>query len=500
MRRFQTRVLLPVVAVSACLVVLCALTAASLFAQQSAITGVLRENVSSRRAAAELRGTLNVLVELEHRHVENVDDLNAQAQASIRSVRQFADQWEERRLAEQLEAGFAAYLKRWEAIRQTLPVRDPRYDGVWMTAGSLAEADARVRHDAAVAEAVRLLETEVLLPCRDYEVYNDRRVEDSTAGLELTLGQLAWGMAGIGLLGATAGVVLGYGLARVVRRSIRGIQVRLRDAAGQLGAAADVTLTEDGDFGGLHDAIDQLSARIADVVERLQQREREVRRAEQLASLGQLAAGVAHEIRNPLTSIKMLVQSGQDGETLTGEDLRVIEAEVRRMEGSLRTFLDFARPAKAERRPTELVGAVRGAFDLLRPRAERQGVGLVLRADGPVTVPADPSQLHQVLVNLGLNALDVMPGGGTLTVVVRPTPGGAEAAVSDTGPGVRADVLPRLFQPFVSGKDTGLGLGLVIAKRIAEDHGGTLTGGNAPGGGARFVLTLSAHTDGGGHA
>lgn len=479
MRRFQTRVLLPVVGVSASLVVLCAVTAASLFAQQSAITGVLRENVSSRRAAAELRGTLNVLVELEHRQVENVDDLNAQARESIRDVRRFADQAEERALADRLEVGFRTYLDKWQATRPGDP-----------------------KHAAAVAEAGRLLEAEVLLPCRDFEAYNDRRVEDSTAGLERTLGQLAWGMAGIGLLGGTAGVVLGYGLARAVRRSIRGIQVRIRDAAGRLGPeeAADVTVTDTGDFGGLHADIDQLTARIGDVVDRLQQREREVRRAEQLAALGQLAAGVAHEVRNPLTSIKMLVQSGQDGELLTVEDLSVIESEVRRMEASLQSFLDYARPPKAERRPTELVRVVRRAFDLLRPRAERQRVTLVLRADAAVSVTADPAQLHQVLVNLGLNALDAMPAGGTLTVTVRTPNRAADVEVADTGSGIPPDILPRLFQPFASGKDTGLGLGLVIAQRIAEDHGGRLRGGNRPDAGARFTLTLPLDPAGGGNA
>ncbi len=465
MKRFQTRVLVPVVTVSVCLVVLCAITAASLFAQQAAITGVLRENVSSRRSAAELRGTLNVLVELEHRRVENVDDLNAQARESLKGVRRYADQPEERVLADRLEAGFGKYLTLWQA---TTPA-DPR-------------------HEATVVEASRLLEAEVLMPCREFEAYNDRRVEDSTAGHERTLGHLAWGMAGIGLLGATAGVVLGYGLARAVRRSIRGVQVRIRDAAGRLGPeAADVTVSDDDDFGGLHADVDQLSERVGAAVERLQQREREVRRAEQLAALGQLAAGVAHEIRNPLTSIKMLVQTG---EPLTPEDLSVIESEVRRMEGSLQVFLDYARPPKVERRPTELVAVVRRAFDLLRARAERQKVELVVRAAGEVSLTADPDQLHQVVVNLGLNALDAMPAGGTLTATITRQNRGAAVEVADTGPGIPPDILARLFEPFASGKDTGLGLGLVVCQRIAEEHGGSLRGGNGPTAGARFTITL----------
>ncbi|MBN9119648.1 MAG: hypothetical protein J0I06_10920 [Planctomycetes bacterium] len=224
----------------------------------------------------------------------------------------------------------------------------------------------------------------------------------------------------------------------------------------------------------------------------LRERESEVLRADQLAAVGQLAAGVAHEIRNPLTSIKMLVQAGlEDAGGLTSEDLRVIEEEIRRTERSLRVFLDFARPPKPERRPTALTPLVRGVVDLIRGRAERQRVEV--RVDGPaddVTATVDGEQVRQVLVNLSLNALDAMPTGGALAVAVRADAAGVEVEVSDTGPGIPPDLLPRLFQPFVSTKDTGLGLGLVVSRRIVEDHGGTIVAGARPGGGARFRVTL----------
>jgi signal transduction histidine kinase len=477
MAGFRVRFLLPLAFISLCLVVLSAVTASSLFAQQAAVTKVLRENVSSRRAAAELRGVLNVLVELEHRHVENVADLHDSAQTAIRSIRAFADQPVERTLADRLETGYAEYLRRWQALPAAT---DPR-------------------HEAAVVEATRLLETDVLYPCREYEAYNDVRVEDSTSGHERTLRHLAWGMAGVGGLGAVAGLILGYGIARGLSQSIRRLRVQLRDVAGKLDpAAAEIVITEQGDFRDLHDEADRLTGRVEHMLRELQQREHEVLRAEQLAAVGQLAAGVAHEVRNPLTSIKLLVQAAQEerGE-LTAEDLRVIESEVRRTETTLQTFLDFARPPKAERRPTDLVATVRRVFDLLRPRADQQKVALDLRGEGDLTLTADAGQLRQVLVNLGLNALDAMPRGGTLTVTVRRGAGTAELEVADTGPGVSKEMLARLFQPFASGKDPGLGLGLVISKRIVTDHGGTIGAANRVGGGARFFLTLPA---GDGHA
>jgi two-component system sensor histidine kinase HydH len=93
-------------------------------------------------------------------------------------------------------------------------------------------------------------------------------------------------------------------------------------------------------------------------------------------------------------------------------------------------------------------------------------------------------------VNLVLNALDMMPGGGVMYLVVRTGPGRVEVEVSDSGPGISREMMDRLFSPFASGKDTGLGLGLVISQRIAEDHGGTITAANRPGGGAAFTVRL----------
>ncbi|HET6572093.1 MAG TPA: ATP-binding protein [Fimbriiglobus sp.] len=472
MSSVRYRFLWPVVLITLCVVTLCAFTAISLFTQQADITQVLRENVSSRQAASDLRGCLNILVALEHNRVESVADLHARAEGLLRAIRRYADQPEEREFAQSLTAGFAEYLDRWKALP---PPTDPG-------------------HEQAVAEATRFLEDRVLEPCREFEEYNDRRIEESTRHHENVLGQFAWGMAGVGALGAVAGLVFGFGVARGLNRSIRRLQVQIRDAAGKLGDdLPEIVLTGVGDFGELHDQVDRLTARIEEVVGQLQQRDREVLRAEQLAAVGQLAAGVAHEIRNPLTSIKMLVQAAQEDGAggLNGEDLRVIEGEVRRQERSLQTFLDFARPSKLYRRPVEVVGVVRSVLGLVRGRLDKQRVEVRLDAPpGGLILIADPDQLQQVLVNLVLNALDALPSGGALTVAVRQRGGAAEVELSDTGPGIPHALLPRLFEPFVSGKETGLGLGLVISKRIVEDHGGSLAAVNRPGGGASFFIRI----------
>ncbi len=227
-----------------------------------------------------------------------------------------------------------------------------------------------------------------------------------------------------------------------------------------------------------------------------QKRDYKMRRAEQMMAIGQVAAGVAHELRNPLTSIKGLVQVNLRDAKLGGlptDDLAVIEHEIRRMERTLQTFLDFARPPQPDRRPLLLNNVVHRVFALVNGRARKQAVTLRRQLQPKVIVNADEDQIQQLLLNLVLNALDAMPDGGTIQVKVSASRDGqVELAVDDTGPGIAAHILPSVFETFVSSKETGVGLGLPVSQRIAEDHGGTLSAYNKPGGGACFVLRLPA--------
>jgi len=474
-------ILWPLVLLAVCLVTLCVVVAVSLFHQQATVARVFQENVASRRAAVELEECLTDLVTLEQANVESVAPLHARVRLHLDNIKSVADQATEKELAAKIAEEFAAYLRMWQQIP---PPGHPM-------------------HADAFRAATRHLDSEVLRPCTEFRLFNGRQLEDATEDHENVLSRLAWGMAVIGGLGGVAGLAVGLGVARGLRRSIRRVQFRIRDAAGKIGPdLPEIVLTGEGDFRDLHEQVDRLTARIESVVQELQQREHEVLRAEQLAAVGQLAAGVAHEIRNPLTSIKMLVQSALEGggqSELTQEDLRVIEGEVRRMEGSLQTFLAFARPAKPERESVQLSRILAGVLGLVRGRAEKQRVAVRVDVpDRPVSLTADAGQLQQVLVNLLLNALDAMPGGGTLRLAVREGGGRVVVEVADTGPGVAREMLPRLFEPFASSKETGLGLGLVISRRIVEDHGGTIDARNSPGGGASFSVTLPAGNGPGG--
>jgi two-component system sensor histidine kinase HydH len=248
---------------------------------------------------------------------------------------------------------------------------------------------------------------------------------------------------------------------------------------------------------GRDDTTDLLS-RVEQAVGRLQQREREVRRAERLAALGQLAAGVAHEIRNPLTSALLLFQMARKDPTaggLTEEDQDLIEQELQRIDRSLQAFLDYARPPQLARVDCDLKDLIRDALALVRGKLDGQGVTVELAIpDAGCRLLADPDQLRQVILNLLLNALDAMPQGGRLGITVQPSIQQGypwvEFTVTDTGSGIPAEILDRMFEPFVTGKETGVGLGLVVCQRIVEDHHGTIRGMNRPDGGATFVVSL----------
>jgi signal transduction histidine kinase len=478
------RYLWPVVLSGLVSFALCAVMAVLLFHEQSQTAAALQENVESHRAASALEESLGALVSVLETRPEGVPALNERAAEHIAAARAYADQPREQELVTRLEDGFARYLALWSQV--------PGEPG--------PEQAARLRAAAVV------LNTDVFKVCQTLREYNAQRIVDSEREHRATLRRLAWGLAAVGGSAGVAGLLFGFGVARGLTRTIQRIQVQIQGAAGLLGRDLPaVEVVGGGSLDQLDRQVQALVGRVEGVVQTLQEREREIRRAEQLAALGQLAAGMAHEIRNPMTSIKMLVQAAREGEHGGGggrgggcgggglgpDDLAVIESEVRRVERSMQTFLDYARPPKPSKVPTDLAAVAREALDLTRGRAAKQQV-TVHFPDPParVLVDGDPDQLRQVLVNLVINGLDAMPGGGELTVEIRPDGSDAVIRVADTGQGIAAAIRERLFQPFASTKDTGLGLGLVISRRIAEDHGGSIRAEDGPAGGARFTVRL----------
>ena len=208
-------------------------------------------------------------------------------------------------------------------------------------------------------------------------------------------------------------------------------------------------------------------------------------RHEKLASLGLLAAGVAHEIRNPLTAIKaglFIQQKKFQPSSPERADIEVVEREILRLERIVNEFLLFARPADPEFATIFADQPLEEVQTLLTAQLAKDGIQLVREAAAPMRVKVDPAQIKQVLINLVQNAADSMEGGGTVTLRARHdrkrlANGEADVVVlevADTGRGIPPEVEARLFDPFFTTKDIGTGLGLSIASRMVEKQGGSL--------------------------
>jgi signal transduction histidine kinase len=351
-----------------------------------------------------------------------------------------------------------------------------------------------------------VLVSEVLSPTHEYLDFNEEEVDQANAQNQTLTNWLVLGLLLLGTCGCAAGLVAGFGIARGLSRALVQLSVPIRAAAGQLeDVVGPVTFAASWDLHELEGVLRQIAERIGTVVERLRQSEREALRAEQLAAVGQMAAGMAHELRNPLTSMKILVQAasargptGPGGEAaaagleLGGRDLAVLEEEITRLERLVQTFLHFARPPEPEKRRVELRELVEQAAGLVAGRAAVcQGRVECLLPPEPVPAVVDPGQVRQVLLNLLINALEAVARGGT--VRLRAETGDdrwVTLRVEDDGCGLPASLGPRIFAPFVSTKETGLGLGLSICKRIVEAHGGTIDAANRSEGGAAFTVRL----------
>jgi two-component system, NtrC family, sensor histidine kinase HydH len=237
--------------------------------------------------------------------------------------------------------------------------------------------------------------------------------------------------------------------------------------------------------------------------------EAEVRRREKLAAVGHLAAGVAHEIRNPLSSIRGYAAYFGAKFAPGSEDRQAAEVMVRevdRLNRVISELIEFSRPSDLKRRPVRLGELAAHAERLTRPDATARGVSVDLSgaADGP-EVMVDPDRLSQALLNLCLNAIQAMPSGGIMTLSAGLVPDGrAFLEVADNGPGIPPEQRDRIFDPYFTTKPQGTGLGLPLAHKIVEAHGGEIRVAVKAGGGTvmTVLLPLGAGDDaeGGAHA
>jgi signal transduction histidine kinase len=266
---------------------------------------------------------------------------------------------------------------------------------------------------------------------------------------------------------------------------------------------------------GLRDANEHLEATVqqrtaalrSEIAERQRveeakiQAERLLERQEKLAVLGTLTAGIAHEIRNPLTSLKArlyTLDKHLHAAPAARRDTDIINAEISRLERIVQDALSFARPADPKLETIAADTLLREVQGLMSTSLEGRGVPLVVEPNPELRVRADSGHLKQVLINLVRNAADAIEGVGAVTLrarAARTSLGGREAEVvilevSDTGKGIPPEVQKRLFDPFFSTKETGTGLGLPIAARLVEKHGGRIEFQTQLGRGTTFGVVL----------
>lgn len=264
-----------------------------------------------------------------------------------------------------------------------------------------------------------------------------------------------------------------------------------------------------------HDEMSELAAAMNDMTARFEairddldrqvhERTKQVVRSEQLASVGFLAAGVAHEINNPLASIAMCAESleGRIGDALPADDpqqqvvrdyLRMIQNEAFRCKEITEKLLDFSRVGEVKRQPVELGDLARGVIDMLGHLGKYQGKTIEFTPHSPAVVSANPQEMKQVILNLLTNALDSLNGDGTVTVAVSTRGREAELVVADNGCGMTSEVREHLFEPFFTRRrgGQGTGLGLSITYRIVADHDGTIeVHSDGPERGSRFCVRL----------
>ncbi|MBI5581589.1 MAG: histidine kinase [Deltaproteobacteria bacterium] len=227
---------------------------------------------------------------------------------------------------------------------------------------------------------------------------------------------------------------------------------------------------------------------------------------EKLALVGTLAASMAHSIRNPFTSVQMRLFSlsrSLELDDAQKEDMEVIAAEIRRIDTIVQNFLEFSRPPKLKMQPVSPSSVVDSAIRLLEHRLKSYDVSVRVNGLRPLPrVSADPEQLKEVLVNIIVNACEAMSRGGSISIAesTEDHPLLKQVAViriRDSGPGICAADLAKVFQPFFSTKADGTGLGLSISQRIISEHRGRLEVESAAGEGAEFIITLPIKEPGG---
>ena len=331
----------------------------------------------------------------------------------------------------------------------------------------------------------------VLALCEDYKNLHSESIQQAVAVSHTEARRLRLlavsAMATSFLLGLTLALTL-----------LKQVLHPLRRIAAEADRRRDTPSAKD-EVQALSKSVRGLIANVDKTQTALERSRESLQQAEKLALVGKLAAGMAHSIRNPFTSVKMRLFSL--GRTLKlsesqAEDFEVISQEIRHIDSIVQNFLEFSRPPKLKMEPISPSTIIDQTLQLLVHRLKSYDVSVAVERIGPLPeINADPEQLKEVFVNLLINACEAMEKGGSIHILEsldRDASGKDRVVIriTDTGPGIPPEFQDKLTQPFFTTKDNGTGLGLNIAERIVQEHQGGIAVASPPGRGATFTVTL----------
>lgn len=446
-----------------------------------AVSSVIRSKVAALNVSQELesalamqRGLLSYYyIDGNSEWLVQLDQYRSEFESWLKKAREFADSDRERELLNDIESKYVRYSnmrdrvielykvgKRGEGYELHKDVRNPFY-----SVRDLCEQFKQVQYErvGSISAAIRVKVA----------------FFDTTAIIAM--------ICALGL-GISLGALL---LSRVL--------VPIRLLALTAGRDGSISLEEPDEVKALGKKIQGLVESVDTTRIELEHSREHLLQSEKMAQIGKLAAGVAHSIRNPLTSVKMrlfTLERTLSLSTAQKEDFDVISEEIRHIDTIVGNFLEFSRPPKLKIQKASPSDVVDMAVQLLRHRMESYGVSLELIRDRELPeVDCDPEQLKEVLVNLIVNACEAMGDGGRILITEEegtsePMGKVAVIRVNDTGPGIPEAIKEKIFEPFYTTKQEGTGLGLSIAARIIQEHNGCLSVKCRPHKGATFTITL----------
>jgi signal transduction histidine kinase len=483
------KVIAPTLLVCVCWVLVSGVTTYWIYRFSREHDSILTENVASIRAAGRLQESL---WRMQAAFVDALEDGPDTPRSDFKNL--------ETQFAAGLAAADAAAVTALEKeLVKTMREQFDEYRGLIDISLKNDQRDRAA--NTAAADQSSELAGRIAEQCTEYLQINERLMSEATArGARLERGLYLIRMFFL-VAGPLVGIWLGLHIARGLQSSISRISVTLNDTSGELdqeiGSVSISPMGNPDELTRLNDQVQAVSGRIRQVLSELHKARNEVLRADRLAVVGEMAAGVAHELRNPLTSVKLLLQTApRSGPAIQLQDrqAKVVLQEISRIEETISTLLDFARPPALHRVKHDLRDTLRRALSLVEGRANQAGVVVVSTLpDAPLVVDADPDQLHQVFGNLFINGIESMSREGTLQVTAELASGAAPVArvrVIDSGSGIPQQALDRIFDPFMTTKERGIGLGLAVTRRIVQEHEGRIFAGNRPVAGAVFTVEL----------